>query len=62
MSETKKLLDSILKERIMIFDGAMGTMIQRYSKNVQELTEKDFRGEIFKDHPKGFFFFLKTFL
>lgn len=36
----------ILKERIMIIDGAMGTMIQRYN-----LTEEDFRGEILKDHP-----------
>ncbi|MDB5002117.1 MAG: hypothetical protein JWQ34_342 [Mucilaginibacter sp.] len=35
-----------LKKRILIIDGAMGTMIQRY-----QLTEKDFRGERFKDHP-----------
>jgi 5-methyltetrahydrofolate--homocysteine methyltransferase len=34
-----------LKKRILIIDGAMGTMIQRY-----QLTEKDFRGERFKDH------------
>lgn len=32
-------LKSILKERIMIFDGGMGTMLQRY-----RLTEEDFRG------------------
>lgn len=30
----------------MVLDGAMGTMIQRY-----KLDEKDFRGEILKDHP-----------
>lgn len=30
----------------MVLDGAMGTMIQRY-----KLEEKDFRGEILKDHP-----------
>jgi len=36
----------ILKNRILILDGAMGTMIQRYT-----LTEEDFRGERFKNHP-----------
>lgn len=36
----------ILKERILILDGAMGTMIQRY-----QLEEKDFRNEELKDHP-----------
>src|SRR5476651_717453 len=35
-----------LKKRILIIDGAMGTMIQRY-----QLTEADFRGERFRDHP-----------
>jgi len=37
-------LDPLLKERILILDGAMGTMIQRYG-----LTEKDYRGERFAD-------------
>lgn len=37
-------IQNILKERILILDGAMGTMIQRY-----KLTEEDFRGERFKD-------------
>lgn len=36
----------ILKERILVLDGAMGTMIQRY-----KLEESDFHGERFKDHP-----------
>lgn len=38
----------ILKERILVLDGAMGTMIQRH-----KLEEEDFRGERFKDfnHP-----------
>jgi len=36
----------ILKERILILDGAMGTMIQRH-----KLEEKDFRNEELKDHP-----------
>lgn len=35
-----------LERRILIIDGAMGTMIQRYV-----LTEEDFRGERFKNHP-----------
>ncbi|MDB4999526.1 MAG: hypothetical protein JWR76_603 [Mucilaginibacter sp.] len=34
-----------LEKRILVIDGAMGTMIQRY-----ELTEEDFRGERFRDH------------
>ncbi|MDF3076646.1 MAG: hypothetical protein K0S09_535 [Sphingobacteriaceae bacterium] len=35
-----------LQKRILVIDGAMGTMIQRY-----QLTEADFRGERFKNHP-----------
>lgn len=35
-----------LQKRILVIDGAMGTMIQRY-----KLTEEDFRGERFKNHP-----------
>ena len=35
-----------LKKRILVIDGAMGTMIQRYN-----LTEADYRGERFKDWP-----------
>lgn len=38
-------LYTIAQERILILDGAMGTMIQRY-----ELTEEDFKGQVFKDH------------
>jgi 5-methyltetrahydrofolate--homocysteine methyltransferase len=38
-------IQDILKERILIIDGAMGTMIQRYT-----LEEEDFRGNRFKDH------------
>ncbi len=41
------LLEELLQQRILILDGAMGTMLQRY-----KLTEQDFRGERFKDHPK----------
>ena len=35
----------VLKSRILVLDGAMGTMIQRHS-----LEEEDFRGDRFKDH------------
>ncbi|WOK07698.1 homocysteine S-methyltransferase family protein [Imperialibacter roseus] len=38
-------IEEILKERILVLDGAMGTMIQRYN-----LEEKDFRNEALKDH------------
>ncbi|MCA6414989.1 MAG: homocysteine S-methyltransferase family protein [Cytophagales bacterium] len=40
-----KKIEDILKERILILDGAMGTMIQRH-----KLEEEDFRGERFKSH------------
>ena len=40
-------LPALLQQRIVIIDGAMGTMIQRH-----KLTEADFRGERFADHPK----------
>ncbi len=39
-------LRSLLKKRILILDGAMGTMIQRY-----QLEESDYRGERFADWP-----------
>lgn len=39
-------IKDLLNERILIIDGAMGTMIQRY-----RLTEEDYRGERFKDWP-----------
>ncbi len=44
---TLEQLEEILAERIMILDGAMGTMIQTYN-----LDEDDFRGTRFVDHPK----------
>ncbi len=43
----KKTIQDCLNERILIIDGAMGTMIQRY-----KLEEKDFRGERFRDWHK----------
>jgi len=37
----------LLTRRILVLDGAMGTMVQRHG-----LTEADYRGKRFKDHPK----------
>ncbi len=39
-------IQELINERILILDGAMGTMIQQYN-----LTEADFRGDRFKDVP-----------
>lgn len=39
-------INELLKERILLLDGAMGTMIQSY-----KLEEKDFRNQHLKDHP-----------
>jgi 5-methyltetrahydrofolate--homocysteine methyltransferase len=39
-------IQEILKERILILDGAMGTMIQRHT-----LEEEDFRGDRWPNHP-----------
>ncbi len=43
---TFDLLSTLLRERILVLDGAMGTMIQRHA-----FSEDDFRGERFADHP-----------
>ncbi|MCG8381131.1 MAG: methionine synthase [Gammaproteobacteria bacterium] len=43
---TEQLLSQALKNRILILDGAMGTMIQKHA-----LGESDFRGERFKEWP-----------
>ncbi|MGE0704103.1 MAG: homocysteine S-methyltransferase family protein, partial [Vicinamibacterales bacterium] len=40
-------LTAELARRIMVLDGAMGTMIQRY-----KLSEAEFRGARFADHPR----------
>jgi 5-methyltetrahydrofolate--homocysteine methyltransferase len=37
-----------LQHRILVLDGAMGTMLQQY-----DFTEKDFRGYRFKDYPSS---------
>ena len=40
------MIKDLLKNRILVLDGAMGTMLQAY-----KFTEEDFRGERFKDYP-----------
>jgi len=44
--EMTNSLSDIIKSRILVLDGAMGTMIQRL-----RLQEDDFRGTLFRDHP-----------
>ncbi|SHH00677.1 homocysteine S-methyltransferase family protein [Winogradskyella jejuensis] len=39
-------IEEEIRKRILVLDGAMGTMLQRYN-----FTEEDFRGERFKDYP-----------
>ncbi|HEV9037493.1 MAG TPA: homocysteine S-methyltransferase family protein [Puia sp.] len=46
METTRKLLEEALRKRILVIDGAMGTMIQRH-----KLEEKDYRGQRFSDWP-----------
>ena len=40
------MLENLLRERILILDGAMGTNIQKYN-----LCEEDYRGDVFRNHP-----------
>ena len=46
MTDTLSYLHTALARRILVLDGAMGTMLQRL-----KLSEEDFRGERFRDHP-----------
>ena len=43
----RERLVGLIRERILVIDGAMGTMIQGYG-----LGEEDYRGERFRDHPQ----------
>ncbi|PKP52961.1 MAG: methionine synthase [Bacteroidetes bacterium HGW-Bacteroidetes-1] len=47
MKLQKPPIRELLNDRVLVLDGAMGTMIQRY-----KLSEKDYRGERFVNHPK----------
>ena len=44
--DRRAVLERLLSQRILILDGALGTMVQ-----ARELGEADFRGERFADHP-----------
>ncbi len=48
LKDARSKLEELLYQRIVVIDGAMGTMIQRLG-----FTEKDFRGEQFRDHPSA---------
>ena len=47
MTDTAALLHTLLSQRLLVLDGAMGTMIQRL-----KLTDEQFRGERFRKHPR----------
>ena len=44
----KTSFEDIIQKRILVLDGAMGTMIQKH-----RLLEEDYRGKLFHDHPKS---------
>ncbi len=46
-TQISQTLEQMARERILVLDGAMGTMIQRF-----KLSEEDFRGDRYKDHPQ----------
>jgi 5-methyltetrahydrofolate--homocysteine methyltransferase len=46
-NDLRRRLEALFAERILVLDGAMGTMLQ-----AERLEEADFRGERFRDHPK----------
>ena len=45
MKDYTKIISKILEKRILVLDGAMGTMIQRYN-----FSEEDYRGDRFKEY------------
>jgi 5-methyltetrahydrofolate--homocysteine methyltransferase len=47
-SQRQSALQQLIQERVLILDGAMGTMIQRVP-----LTEQDFRGDLYRTHEKS---------
>ncbi len=46
-TDSYRTLEGLVRERIVVLDGAMGTMIQS-----ARLSEEDFRGSLFRDHPR----------
>jgi 5-methyltetrahydrofolate--homocysteine methyltransferase len=51
--QTREILDKLLTQRILVLDGAMGTMV-----HALKFSEADFRGSRFADHPRD----LKNFI
>jgi 5-methyltetrahydrofolate--homocysteine methyltransferase len=47
VSDTRDRLEALLRERILVLDGAWGTMLQRAG-----LSDADYRGERFAEHPQ----------
>jgi len=47
VGETRERLGALLRERILVLDGAWGTMLQG-----ADLTPADYRGERFREHPR----------
>jgi 5-methyltetrahydrofolate--homocysteine methyltransferase len=47
VSDTRDRLEALLRERILVLDGAWGTMLQQAG-----LTDADYRGDRFRDHPR----------
>ena len=45
--DVTSIFEDILSKRVMVIDGAMGSLIQGY-----DLQDDDYRGERFKDHPR----------
>ena len=46
MSDTYKIIENLLRQRILLLDGSMGVLVQGF-----KLKEEEFRGEKFKNHP-----------
>src|SRR5437870_13273056 len=46
-TSVRERLDQLFQQRIAIFDGSMGVMLQH-----KGLSDEEFRGERFRDHPK----------
>ena len=51
-NSVRNRIEELAAKRILLFDGAMGAMIQAYrTPSGKPLNEDDFRGEPFRDHP-----------
>ncbi|MDR3127646.1 MAG: methionine synthase [Tannerellaceae bacterium] len=46
MPSVRETFEGLIRGKVLILDGGMGSLIQRFN-----LSEEDYRGELFKDHP-----------